>query len=241
MVMSRITAMSVHDATVVPRALIEQESRSDPGCAAPSVVGMATIDSLIIGAADPAAAERFYADAFGADLPVRVQASQEPTTGFRAFHLSLIVSQPADVRAVFDHAVAAGATTIKPVQKSMWGVGGVLQAPDGSIWKVVTSSKKDTGPATTHVDQVVLLLGAEDVGASKRFYVDHGLTVAKGFGKYVEFDAGTGAVTLGLLKRKALAKDAGVPPEGTGSHRLTIVGDVGAFTDPDGFAWEARS
>ena len=58
---------------------------------------MTTIDSLIIGAADPGAAERFYPAAFGPD-----------------------------------------------------------------------------------VDQVVLLLGAEDVGASKTFYVDHGLTVAKG-------------------------------------------------------------
>ncbi|KQY22482.1 glyoxalase [Cellulomonas sp. Root485] len=202
---------------------------------------MTTIDSLIIGAADPAAAERFHSAAFGPDLPVRVRASDEPTTGFRAFHLSLIVAQPADVHAVFDNAVAAGATTIKPVQKSMWGVGGVLQSPDGTIWKVVTPAKKDTGPATTTFDQVVLLLGAEDVGASKRFYVEHGLTVAKGFGKYVEFDAGTGPVTLGLLKRKALAKDAGVPPEGTGSHRLTIVGDAGAFTDPDGFAWEVMS
>lgn len=202
---------------------------------------MATIDSLIIGAADPAAAERFYSAAFGPDLPVRVRASQEPTSGFRAFHLSLVCAQPADVGMVFDNAVDAGATTIKPVQRSLWGVGGVLQAPDGTIWKVVTPSKKDSGPPTTHVDQVVLLLGAEDVTASKKFYVDHGLTVAKGFGKYVEFVAGTGPVTLGLLKRKALAKDAGVPPEGTGSHRLTIVGDAGAFTDPDGFAWETSS
>ena len=202
---------------------------------------MTTIDFLIIGAADPAAAERFYSAAFGPDLPVRVRASDEPTSGFRAFHLSLILSQPADVLAVFDNAVAAGATTIKPVQKSLWGVGGVVQAPDGAIWKVVTPSKKDTGPATTHVDQVVLLLGVEDVGASKRFYVDRGLTVAKSFGKYVEFEAGTSPVTLGLLKRRALAKDAGVPPEGTGSHRLTIVGDAGAFADPDGFAWEVVS
>jgi hypothetical protein len=35
------------------------------------------------------------------------------------------------------------------------------------------------------------------------------------------------------------AKDVGVPADGTGSHRLTIGGDAGAFTDPDGFAWEA--
>jgi hypothetical protein len=35
------------------------------------------------------------------------------------------------------------------------------------------------------------------------------------------------------------AKDAGVPPEGSGSHRLVIGGDVGSFTDQDGFEWEA--
>ena len=32
---------------------------------------------------------------------------------------------------------------------------------------------------------------------------------------------------------------AGVSPEGTGSHRLTMGSDAGPFTDPDGFAWEA--
>ena len=48
-------------------------------------------------------------------------------------------------------------------------------------------------------------------------------------------------ITLGLLSRRALAKDAGVPPEGTGSHRIAIVSDAGAFTDPDGFVWEPSS
>ena len=42
-------------------------------------------------------------------------------------------------------------------------------------------------------------------------------------------------VKLGLYSRKALAKDAGVAPEGSGSHRLVIGG--AAFTDPDGFVW----
>jgi hypothetical protein len=37
---------------------------------------------------------------------------------------------------------------------------------------------------------------------------------------------------------RALAKDAGVPDGGTGSHRLVIDGDSGSFTDPDGFVWE---
>ena len=36
------------------------------------------------------------------------------------------------------------------------------------------------------------------------------------------------------------AKDAGVAQEGSGSHRLAIVGDAGPCTDPDGFAWEAK-
>lgn len=41
------------------------------------------------------------------------------------------------------------------------------------------------------------------------------------------------------LGRVALAKHAGVSPDGSGSHRLMIGTDVGAFADPDGFAWEA--
>jgi uncharacterized glyoxalase superfamily protein PhnB len=171
-----------------------------------------------------------------------VRASDAPTTGFRGFTVSLIVSQPSTVSSLIDSAVAAGATTLKPVEKSMWGVGGVVQAPDGAIWKVATSAKKDTGPATLQIDQIVLLLGAVDVAASKRFYVDRGLVVAKSFGrKYVEFATGSSPVKLALYGRRALAKDVGVPIDGTGSHRLMLGGDTGPFTDPDGFAWEAAS
>ena len=52
------------------------------------------------------------------------------------------------------------------------------------------------------------------------------------------------ASTLGGISpdmRGALAKDAGVPPEGTGSHRIAIGGDAGSFTDPDGFDREAAA
>jgi catechol 2,3-dioxygenase-like lactoylglutathione lyase family enzyme len=84
----------------------------------------------------------------------------------------------------------------------------------------------------------VLLLGVADVAASKRFYVDRGLPVARSFGrKYVEF--ATTPVKLALYGRHALAKDAGVSEDGTGSHRIIIAGDAGPFSDPDGFAWEA--
>jgi predicted lactoylglutathione lyase len=200
---------------------------------------MTFIESVTIEAGDPAAAERFYSAAFGLDGQVRLRASEAPTAGFRGFTLSLTVSQPATVKDFIDAAIDAGATPLKAVAKSLWGYGGVVQAPDGTIWKVATSAKKDTGPASRQIGDVVLLLGVADVAASKRFYVDHGLDVAKSFGrKYVEFATPSSPVKFALYARRALAKDAGIPADGTGSHRLVIGGDAGAFTDPDGFEWE---
>lgn len=199
---------------------------------------MTTLDSVVLEVADVAATEKFLAGAFGPVEQVRVRESAAESSGFRGFTLSLTVSQPSTVSSLFDSAVAAGATVIKPVTKSLWGYGGVLRSPDGTVWKIATSAKKDTGPATRAIDSVVLLLGCEDVAASKKFYVDHGLTVSRSFGrKYVEFE-GTGPVKLGLYARKALAKDAGVPVEGTGSHRIALTATASTFTDPDGFAWE---
>jgi predicted lactoylglutathione lyase len=203
---------------------------------------MTSIDTITLEVADPAAAERFYTAAFGLDVRLRLRASQEPTTGFRGFTLSLTVSQPADVNALVDAALDAGATTLKPAAKSLWGYGGVVQAPDGTIWKAATSAKKDTGPATRQIDDIVLLLGVTDVAASKQFYLDRGLTVAKSFGRmYVEFATGSGPIKLALYRRRALAKDAGVSPDGTGSHRIAVGGAAEPFTDPDGFTWETTS
>ena len=188
---------------------------------------MTSIETITLDVADPAAAHRFYTAAFGLDKPLRFRAAQPPTDGFRWFTLSLTVAQPADVRALVDGALDAGATALKPVTKSFWGYGGVVRAPDGAIWKVATPAKKDTGPATRQVDQIVLLLGTEDVAASKRFYADRGLTVGKSFGsKYVEFALPSSPVKLALYGRRALAKDAGVAPDGSGSHRLAIGGDA---------------
>ncbi|WP_331749114.1 MULTISPECIES: glyoxalase [unclassified Streptomyces] len=203
---------------------------------------MATIETVTLEVADPAAAHRFYATAFGLDTQIRLRASQAATTGFRGFTLALTVSQPADVNSLIDAALDAGATALKPVAKSFWGYGGVVQAPDGTIWKIATSAKKDSGPATRQIDEIVLLLGVADVIASKRFYVGRGLAVAKSFSRvYAEFAAGESPVKLALYRRRALAKDLGVSPEGTGTHGLLIGGDAGPFTDPDGFAWEAAS
>ncbi|WP_436701402.1 glyoxalase [Nocardioides sp. BYT-33-1] len=200
---------------------------------------MNSIDTLTLEVADPAAARDFYARAFGPDLPLDLRAGESPTDGFRGFHISLTMAQPADVDGLVATALDAGATTIKPVTKSLWGYGGVLRAPDGAIWKVVSSSKKNTRPVSREIESIVLLLGAGDVAASKRFYVERGFAVAKSFGKkYVEFEPGTGTVTLGLLGRKALAKDAGVPMEGSGSHRIVLSDGAAPASDPDGFVWE---
>ncbi|MFI6364255.1 glyoxalase [Nocardia sp. NPDC050630] len=204
-------------------------------------VNQAAIESVILEVPDTAAAEAFYTAAFGLGDKLRVRASEAPTTGFRGFILSLVVSQPSTVDSLIGTAVDAGATILKPAKKSFWGYGGVVQAPDGAIWKIATSSKKDTGPATREVDDFVVLLGVDDVKATKQFYVDRGFSVAKSFGsKYVEFDTPASMIKLALYGRRAAAKDAGVPQEGTGSHRIVIGGSAGVFTDPDGFAWESH-
>jgi predicted lactoylglutathione lyase len=199
-----------------------------------------TIDSVILEMPDPAIGASFYAAAFELGDKVRVRASEAPTNGFRGYILSLVVSQPSTVDSLVGAALDAGATTLKPAKKSFWGYGGVVQAPDGAIWKIATSAKKDTGPATREIDDFVILLGVDNVKATKQFYVDRGLTVAKSFGsKYVEFDAPSSSVKLALYGRRAAAKDAGVSPEGAGSHRIAIGSDIGPLADPDGFAWEA--
>jgi predicted lactoylglutathione lyase len=199
---------------------------------------MTSIHSLALEVSDPAATAAFNRAAFDLADHVQARAGDAPTTGFRGFTLSLVVSQPGTVDSLVTSALDAGATTLKAPKKSFWGYGAVVQAPDGTIWKVATSNKKDDGTPTRKIDDLVLLLGVADVKASKRFYVEHGLEVARGFGaKYVEFKAPPAGIKLALYGRAALAKDAGVAPEGSGAHRLVIASDAQPFTDPDGFAW----
>jgi hypothetical protein len=200
----------------------------------------ASITSVTLEVPDPPAAGAFYDAAFGLGAQLRLRASEAPATGFRGFTLSLVVPQPSTVDTLIGAALDGGATTLKPAKKGLWGYGGVVSAPDGTIWKIATSAKKDTGPATRQIDDIVLLLGAADVAASKQFYIERGLVVARSFGRrYVEFATPASRVKLALYGHRALAKDAGVPPEGTGSHRIVIGSEAGPFTDPDGFTWEA--
>lgn len=106
-----------------------------------------SITSVTLEVADPEAVRRFYT-ALKVDTRIRLRASEAHSTGFRGFTLALTVSQPATVDSFLAAAVDAGATVLKPAAKSLRGYGGVIQAPDGTIWKVATSAKRDTGPAT---------------------------------------------------------------------------------------------
>jgi catechol 2,3-dioxygenase-like lactoylglutathione lyase family enzyme len=203
---------------------------------------MSTIDHVTLEVPDAAEAEAFYKAAFELGDRVQVRESHEHTTGFRGFTLSLVVSQPSTVDSLVGTALDAGATVLRPVSKSFWGYGGVVRAPDGTLWKLACSAKKNTGPTTRQVDDVVLLLGVADVKATRRFYAERGLAVGKSFGgKYVEFETPGSRLKLALYGRRALAKDAGVPEDGSGSHRIVVAGDPGPFTDPDGFAWETTT
>lgn len=201
---------------------------------------MGALSSVTIEVKDLSAATDFYKRIGLSDQLSLVEAA-DPTTGFRGVTLSLVAAQPSTVDAYFNDAVAAGATVLKPLKKSFWGYGGVVQAPDGTIWKMASSSKKDSGPPTRELEDLVVLLGVDDVKATKAFYEERGLPVSKSFGsKYVEFEAGGSAWKLALYGRRAAAKDAGVPEDGSGSHRIRFVGDLGTLTDPDGFVWEPR-
>ncbi|GAA1156334.1 glyoxalase [Kribbella jejuensis] len=194
--------------------------------------------TITLDVSDPTAATAFY-ESFGIAHYLTVRAADVPASYGRSFILSLVVPQPNTVDRYVAAAVAAGATTLKPATKSFWGYGAVIRTPDGAICKIASSAKKDTEPPTDRIDQVALLLGVSDVKASKRFYVEQGLTVAKSFGgKYVEFEGSSG-VTLALYPLRALAKDAGTTP--TGPKGLALGTEATPFTDPDGFTWETVS
>ena len=199
-----------------------------------------TIDSLTLEVSDPAASQLFYETALGVDSQIRARPPDTPATGFRGFTISLVVGQPSTVDSLLETALAGAAKVLKPAEKGLWGYGAVVQDADGVIWKLATSAKKDKAPATRKIDDLVLLIGAADLRSSKRFYVEHGLSVKRSFpGRYVEFDAPAGGIKLALYPGRAgLAKDAGIAPDGDGPHGIAVNSSAGQFSDPDGFRWE---
>ena len=97
----------------------------------PVTVAATSISSVILEVPDPAAADAFYTAAFGLGAQLGLRASEAPTTGFRGFTLSLVVSQPATVDGLIGAALDAGATPLKAAKKSLWGYGGVVCARTG--------------------------------------------------------------------------------------------------------------
>ena len=73
-----------------------------------SVKAAAAITSVTLEVPDAGAADGFYQAAFGLGTQVRVRESQAPTTGFRGFTLSLVVSQPSTVDSLVATALDAG-------------------------------------------------------------------------------------------------------------------------------------
>ena len=124
-------------------------------------ITITSIDSITLEVADPDAARRFYADAFGLGDVVRLRATDAPTTGFRGYTLSLVVAQPSAVQSLFDSAVAAGATVVKAA-----GVpsGGRRHRPGSRRGDLADRDLEQEGDRRGHPRDrnIVVLLGAEE-------------------------------------------------------------------------------
>lgn len=71
-------------------------------------------------------------------------------SGFNSFALAHNVHTEADVDEVLGHAVAAGATLVKPAQKVFWGgYSGYFADPDGHLWEVAHNPFVWIGPEDT--------------------------------------------------------------------------------------------
>lgn len=61
----------------------------------------------------------------------------EAGAGFRAVSCAMNVASEAAVDAAIDHAVACGATLVKPAKRVFWGgYSGYFADPDGHLWEV---------------------------------------------------------------------------------------------------------
>ena len=68
-------------------------------------------------------------------------------SGFNSFTISHNVDSEAEVDAVLQQAVSAGATLVKPGQKVFWGgYSGYFKDPDGHLWEVAHNPFFWVGP-----------------------------------------------------------------------------------------------
>jgi catechol 2,3-dioxygenase-like lactoylglutathione lyase family enzyme len=157
------------------------------------------------------------------------------SSGFRAFTLSYIVAHGEHVDAIMDRAQRAGAKIGKPARRAFWGgYSAYFGDPDGHLWKVGSTKRPARGSGREGSEQAAqrpvvkpnetaVTLGVEDFKSVKEFYGEGlGCPIDKSFGSFATFKLGDESSTLGLYKRKALAKDAGVSADGTGFRGFTL-------------------
>jgi catechol 2,3-dioxygenase-like lactoylglutathione lyase family enzyme len=224
------------------------------------------IDEITIAVTELERARRFYEEGlgFGADssmLALRpwdaladdVGASPE-SEGFRGFTLSYIVDDAAAVDAMLARAVSAGGVISKPPRTALWGYSAYVTDPSGHLWKIASPkrrpllARKPSADVPTGPTEVALTVGVADMKRAKEFYAERlGLPIKKDYSKFVSFDGGEGRPDLALYKWEALAKDADVPPAGSGFRGFTLSlaaahgAQGGYFTDPDGYLWKTTT
>ena len=191
---------------------------------------------------DPAAAEAFYAAAFDLGDQVSVRAADSADDRLPRVH-AVARRVPAGHRGQpRRHRPRRGRHDAEAGGEELLGLRRRRPGPGRRDLEGRDVVEEGPGPGDPEIDDIVLLLGVADVKATKQFYVDAVWTWGRASAASTSSSTPPSSqVKLALYGRRALAKDAGVPPEGTGSHRIAIVSDAGPFTDPDGFEWEAAS
>ncbi|ASO20484.1 putative glyoxalase superfamily protein PhnB [Actinoalloteichus hoggarensis] len=220
-----------------------------------------SLDIIALGVPRLAAARDFYATAFAApvaddDQSVRLRlhgagrltlhpidelaaevAVDPATSGFRGYVLSVAVESPAEVEALLGTAAAQGATVVKQAKKEFFGeFTAVHRAPDGAVWKLAASSKRnpDPVPDPPRPTETAVILGVASPKASTVFYEALGMSADHDYGdKFIDFTIAEGVCRLGLLPRKPLAKDAGVSEAGDGFAALVLTHLAASPTEVD--------
>lgn len=219
-----------------------------------------SLDTVTVGVPEVEAARAFYTDAFaatGADSDAAVldlygtgqlalrnlgelaadTGTEAVTMGFGGHVLSVIVRQPAEVRALLEAATGRGAAVVKPAKKELFGeYTAVYRAPDGAVWKLAADAKKDTGPMPDPPEPIetAVYLGVARPKVSKAFYAALGMSTRHDYGnKFVDFTIADGECRLGLLPRRALAKDVGVDEHGEGFSALELTCTAASGADVD--------
>lgn len=179
-------------------------------------------------------------DALAADV-----GADSSSSGFRGFVLGSIVSQPGEVRVLLETAATNGATVVKPPRKQLFGeFTAVYRAPDGAVWKLAASSKKDASriPDPPTPTETAVYLGVTKPTASRRFYEAVGMSADHDYGdRFIDFTAPAGVCRLGLLSRRDLAKDAGVDERGEGFCAVVLEHAAGSPDEVDALIAAAES